>query len=205
MDNVAGLIGKRKSGPIDYGKQNVANMRKKQAEIRERQTKAEETKQKNIARTTRIREARTQNLSPAPDISKSHSHICQDTEQQVPAVLRKDPLQDAKVANPAFGKTPQYLNGVKKRLEFDRQERERAAEKAKLPPGMRLLTEEERIDSLHQFLEQKDATFLAINKLPLVLNTISLRNRRKELENQITELEKAIKEFTRPQVLIRDD
>lgn len=37
------------------------------------------------------------------------------------------------------------------------------------------------------------------------MNTISLKNRRVELENQITELEKAIKEFTRPQVLIADD
>ena len=178
-------------------------MRKKQQEIRERQTQAEESKQKSIARTNKIREARTKNLSPVPTMS--HSHICQDNEQQVPAVLRKVPLQDAKVDNPAFGKVPRYLNGVKKRLEFDRAEQQRAAEKAMLPPGMRLLTEDERIETLHQLLEQKDATFLAYNKLPLVMNTISLKNRRVELENQITELEKAIKEFTRPQVLIADD
>ena len=103
--------------------------------------------QRNFASPAKNNEARSKNFSPVPTFS--HSHICQDTEKQIPEVLRKIPLQDAKVQNPAFGKVPAYLSGVKKRLEFDRQEKIRAEEKAKLPLGMRLLTEDERIDTLH--------------------------------------------------------
>jgi hypothetical protein len=120
-------------------------------------------------------------------------------------VFLKEPLEDAKTVNPSFGRVPKYLHGIKKDIAETKAAEAAAAERAKLPPGMRLLTEDERLETLQQLLDEKEATFLEYNRLPIAANTMAIRNRRNELENKLTELETAVKVFTRPKVYVADN
>ena len=78
-------------------------------------------------------------------------------------------------------------------------------EKKKMPPGTRLLSEEERLKTLKSLEEAKAEARVALDKLPLSMRTLSLAKRKENLENKVDELEKAIKSFSREKVYIALD
>ncbi|CAG9331537.1 unnamed protein product [Blepharisma stoltei] len=110
--------------------------------------------------------------------------------------------ENAKALNPNYGKVPQYLEDYKAQREADRETKRRQEEDAKCPPGMRLMPEEERLETLEILQKGKDDVWMLINKLPIASNTQSVIRRREEYEKKLQELENAIKTFSRPKVYV---
>ena len=68
-------------------------------------------------------------------------------------------------------------------------------EKARYPPGMRLMPEEERLETLHDLLDSKKEVNTALERMPVVLKTIKAERHKKDLENKMIKIDKAIITF----------
>jgi len=74
--------------------------------------------------------------------------------------------------------------------------------KKKMPPGTRMLSEEERLNTLKTLQETRAEAQRALDKMPLSMKTLALTQRKAELEKKIDEMDKAIKTFSRKEVFI---
>lgn len=74
-----------------------------------------------------------------------------------------------------------------------------------MPPGTRLMTEEERIQTLEELQTQKRDLSGLLFSLPLSLKTDALKAKKRELEAKLVEIERAITTFSRKIVYIKDD
>ena len=83
--------------------------------------------------------------------------------------------------------------------------RKRKAEEAKYPRGTRLLSEEERLETLLSLENSKKDLITLLEKMPISMKTIQLQNRKSELEKKLDEIEDAIRTFSRKQVFIKID
>ena len=71
-----------------------------------------------------------------------------------------------------------------------------------MPPGTRLLSEEERVETLRILKQTKIATQNALSQIPLSMRTLSLAKRKEELERKLEEMDNAIKTFSRKKVYV---
>ncbi|KAG2494455.1 hypothetical protein HYH03_007507 [Edaphochlamys debaryana] len=101
-----------------------------------------------------------------------------------------------------FGQVPQYLLERKLQMAADQEAAVRAKEAALIPPGMRLMPEEERQETLELLKKNRDEVDRAIQGLPLRIETPSAIRRKDELERRLREIEDALKIFSRPKVLV---
>ena len=74
-----------------------------------------------------------------------------------------------------------------------------------MPPGTRLMTENERIKTLEELQHQKTDVSDLLFSLPLSLKTEALKAKKRELESKLVEIERAITTFSRKVVYIKDD
>ena len=70
-------------------------------------------------------------------------------------------------------------------------------EKAKHPLGTRLMPEEERLETLKDLIDSKKEINIALEKLPVVSKTIQMTRHKKDLEEKIMRIEKAIDTFSK--------
>jgi hypothetical protein len=105
----------------------------------------------------------------------------------------------------SFGKVPNYLEKIKHEMELTKEKREEERAKARMPPGTRLMTEEERINTLEELQRQRAEVSDILFSLPLSLKTEALKMRKRELEAKLIEIERAIITFSRKIVYIKDD
>ena len=75
-------------------------------------------------------------------------------------------------------------------------------EKAKMPPGTRLMEEQERLDTLKDLHESKRDINTALEKLPVVSKTLAMTKHKKDLEEKLIRIEKAIDTFSKKIVYI---
>lgn len=113
--------------------------------------------------------------------------------------------QDEKPAKPAtYGKVPKYLE-ERKELLAEAKAREEARAADGCPPGMHLMPEEERLETLHVLQASKDEVKQQIFRLPLVIETAGQVRRKNALEAKLKEIEDAIAIFDRPHVFVQDE
>merc|ERR1719203_523538 len=101
-----------------------------------------------------------------------------------------------------YGKVPDYM--VQFRLEKEAKARAavEAAERAKIPPGMRKMTEDERADTLRILAENKKEVMDSIKALPLVIETPSMVRYQGNLNKKMKEIEDTIRIFQKPTVFV---
>ena len=104
-----------------------------------------------------------------------------------------------------FGKVPKYLQEMKIKAEILKDIEKKKKEEEKYPKGTRLLSEEERLFTLQKLKESKKELENIIEKLPITLNSLSLRNRQKQLYKELDEIEQAIVTFSKKQVFVKLD
>ncbi len=75
-------------------------------------------------------------------------------------------------------------------------------ERKALPPGMRLMDENERLDMVRALENTKRETMNEIERLPITMKTMAMQKRREELEEKYRNLEKQIDHFSRKKVYI---
>ena len=75
-------------------------------------------------------------------------------------------------------------------------------ERAKIPQGTRLMPEEERLETLRDLEKSKKELNAALEKLPVVSRTIAMERHKKDLEEKIDRVEKAIVTFNKSKVYV---
>ena len=104
-----------------------------------------------------------------------------------------------------YGKVPEYM--IQRKLENELKEREamEEAERRKIPKGMRKMTDEERVETLHILECNKKQVMESIKNLPLVIETPSMIRYQGELNEKMNEIEKTMAVFRKPTVYVAMD
>lgn len=114
--------------------------------------------------------------------------------EQVQFVKKKD-----------YGKVPEYI--IKRKLEKEEMEQKKMEEleAAKIPQGMRIMTDDERMETLDILHSNKKTVIESIKHLPLVIETPSMIKHQRDLNNKLKEIEKTIALFQKPTVFVSMD
>lgn len=70
------------------------------------------------------------------------------------------------------------------------------------PPGMKLMSNEERLDMLSILKENEKDIHVQLSKLPLRPSTMSMIKRKEDLHAKLNEIESSCKIFSKPKVFI---
>ncbi|EFC43675.1 predicted protein [Naegleria gruberi] len=143
----------------------------------------------------------------------SKNYIVQNATKDLKSIAKKG---EAKVASKAvkedfekpedFGRVPQYIKDRKAiKHEKEQKEKEEQKKKDECPPGMRLVSEEDRLETLTELEKSKREVQGAINKLPMLCDTQFLQQKKNNMERKLQEIDEAIKIFSRKKVYIADD
>ena len=104
-----------------------------------------------------------------------------------------------------FGHVPAYLEERKARMAEMEAQRIANARDPGCPPGMTLMPEEERLETLRVLRATLDDVKGQMQRLPLTIETPSQIRRKNALEAKFKEVEDAVKIFSRTKVFVRDD
>mmetsp|Transcript_22102 Transcript_22102/g.61351 ORF Transcript_22102/g.61351 Transcript_22102/m.61351 type:complete len:295 (-) Transcript_22102:93-977(-) len=101
-----------------------------------------------------------------------------------------------------YGRVPAYLKARKQEMQEEVEAQEAAAEAAKIPPGMRVMPEAERMETLDILAQNKAAVEAKLMRLPFNVETPSQIQYKSGLEARLQEIEEAERMFSRPNVLV---
>jgi hypothetical protein len=104
-----------------------------------------------------------------------------------------------------FGKVPQYLEDRKAKWAAEQEEKKRRMPDPDCPPGMCLMPESERQDTLRTLEESREEALSQLRRLPFVIETITLKKKQENLENKLREIDRALSIFSKPKVYIAAD
>lgn len=102
-----------------------------------------------------------------------------------------------------YGRIPRYLEERKAQWEHEAEERRRKEPDPNCPPGMKLMSESERLETLEILQRSRDEAMNQMRKLPFVIETPSMIRKKNDLEIKLKEIESAISLFSRPKVYVK--
>lgn len=104
--------------------------------------------------------------------------------------------------NKNYGKVPSYLNKYNKQRDEEAKKKALDEELSKHPPGTRLMPEEERVQTLNDLNEAKAETNRQLERLPVANVSQKMERHKKELEEKMSRLDRAIETFSKKQVYV---
>ncbi|XP_022237685.1 enkurin domain-containing protein 1-like [Limulus polyphemus] len=104
-----------------------------------------------------------------------------------------------------LGKVPKYLIQRKQQWREEKERKLREIPDPSIPPGHSLVSEAERQETLTILQQNKQELLKTLSTLPIRNDTLRLRNKKEELEQQLAKIEEGIAIFSRPRVLIKND
>jgi len=72
------------------------------------------------------------------------------------------------------------------------------------PPGMKLIDEEDRLETLAELERNRESINQTLRKFPIMCDTLSLQTKKANLEQKLQEVEEAVKIFSRKKVYIAE-
>jgi hypothetical protein len=66
------------------------------------------------------------------------------------------------------------------------------------------MSEEERVQTLEELQKQKNDIYDMLRSMPLSISTQNLKNRKRDLESKLVEVEKAVNTFSRKVVYVKE-
>ncbi|XP_031161895.1 enkurin domain-containing protein 1 isoform X1 [Sander lucioperca] len=114
-------------------------------------------------------------------------------------------LRDKPVPSAVKGQVPQYLEERKEQWHKEEEERRRNAPDPTAPAGHTLMPESERQETLKSLKETHRSLVTELLSLPLKADNLSVRSRRAHLDCRLSEIEEAIKIFSRDKVYVKID
>ncbi|XP_071776055.1 enkurin domain-containing protein 1 [Centroberyx gerrardi] len=114
-------------------------------------------------------------------------------------------LKEKAVPSAVKGQVPQYLEERKEQWRKEEEEKRRNAPDPTIPAGHTLMSERERQDTLQSLKESHRSLVRELLSLPVRADTLSVRSRRAQLDRRLSEMEEAIKIFSRDKVYIKTD
>ncbi|NXF36024.1 ENKD1 protein, partial [Nyctibius bracteatus] len=103
------------------------------------------------------------------------------------------------------GHVPQYLLRRKELWRRQTEERLRNLPDPDMPPGHTMMPEHQRLETLCDLKQSQEQLIKDLVLLPMRSDTLSMQKRRVELERKLSQIEEAIKIFSRPKVFIKLD
>ncbi len=91
-----------------------------------------------------------------------------------------------------------YKHEAEERVERIRKQEE----EAKIPPGTRLMSEEERVATLNDLQATKRDITNMLERMPIAQRSLAGDRRKKELEEKLSRIERAIETFSKKVVYI---
>ncbi|CAI8058354.1 Enkurin domain-containing protein 1 [Geodia barretti] len=153
---------------------------------------------------------------PPPSSNQTTNHLAANIRAASAQSVRRGGVQQERLAqlqrkrdedfsHHQKGKLPQYL--VSRRLQWKKAEEERLANRPdpSVPPGHTLMSSKERRHTLDVLTQHQSVLTRELASLPLSTDTLKHRLKRAELENKLTEIEDALKIFSRPKVFVKSD
>ena len=123
----------------------------------------------------------------------------QKAHQAEEAAIRQPPKMYGVDAD-KFGRVPWYLV-TRRAEEEDAKQQEEAVVEAAKHPG-KLLKDEERLSMLHQLKESFAHKTVELQRMPITVETYSLKKYKAELERDLDTLEKGIRRYQNPKVYV---
>ncbi|XP_061784696.1 enkurin domain-containing protein 1 [Nerophis lumbriciformis] len=112
-------------------------------------------------------------------------------------------LRDKPVASAVIGQVPHYLEERKKQWREEEERRRKNAVNPSIPPGHTLMADSERQDALKSLKESHRTLVTELLLLPLKADNLGVRTRRTHLDRKLSEIEEAIKIFSRDKVYVK--
>ncbi|MCI4380992.1 hypothetical protein PGIGA_G00246370 [Pangasianodon gigas] len=103
------------------------------------------------------------------------------------------------------GCVPKYLEERKKQWHREAEERKQNIPDPSIPAGHTQMSDRERQETLQSLKETHRSLVSELLCLPVRADTLSVRSRREDLDRRLSEIEEAIKIFSRNKVYIRND
>ncbi|KFR09920.1 Enkurin domain-containing protein 1, partial [Opisthocomus hoazin] len=103
------------------------------------------------------------------------------------------------------GHVPQYLLQRKELWRRQTEEQLRNLPDPDTPPGHAMMPEGQRLETLGNLKQTQEELVKDLVMLPMRADTLSVQRRRVELERKLSQMEEAIKIFSRPKVFIKLD
>ncbi|MEW5301363.1 MAG: hypothetical protein WDW36_004226 [Sanguina aurantia] len=197
--------------PVNHSRNNILAM-KEQSQMNALQ-KHQEAQQQQLQQSPGFPGLRsTSARRPAPQPQRSPSddggrNFVQENKMGAVAparALARTPSDDGSkyLAKRDYGRVPAYLVERKMEMAADYEASIRAKEAALIPPGMRMLDEEERLETLAILTRNRAEIDRAIQGLPIIIETPGQIRRKDELERRLQEIEDAFRIFCRPKVMV---
>ncbi|XP_037536196.1 enkurin domain-containing protein 1 [Nematolebias whitei] len=112
-------------------------------------------------------------------------------------------LRDKPVPSAVKGQVPQYLVERKEQWRKEKEEKRRTAPDPTVPAGHTLLPESERQETLKSLKHTHRSLVTELLSLPMKADNLSVRSHRAHLDCRLSELEEAIKIFSRDKVYVK--
>jgi len=159
-------------------------------------------------KTKRKAEVPRQTCNSTPPLRKeSRNHVKENMKniRKLTKPKQKPAEEENFLHKKSYGKLPAYL--VKRRIEMAEQKARKQflEEQASLPEGMRLMDEEERLDTLVLLEKNKIEVERKLLQLPLIVETPGMKRKERDLREKILNIEHAIKTFSKPMVYIQTE
>ncbi|XP_053935109.1 enkurin domain-containing protein 1 [Cuculus canorus] len=103
------------------------------------------------------------------------------------------------------GHIPQYLLERKELWRRQKEEELRNLPDPDMPPGHTMMPEDQRLETLSNLKQSQEQLVKDLVMLPVRTDTLSMQKRRIELERKLSQIEEALKIFSRPKVFIKLD
>jgi hypothetical protein len=125
------------------------------------------------------------------------------TDNKIPRKVYEDnsALPESKHKN--FGKVPEYIKRYEMERELKEQEMLKRKEEMKYPKGTRLLSEEERVETLNSLIKAQQEMTQILEKMPITNRTLSIQRKKEEFMKKLTEIDKAIDMFSKKRVFVK--
>ena len=101
----------------------------------------------------------------------------------------------------APGEIPQYIESRKEAIRAEKE----PPKKPDMPPGMRLLSEEEKQEAIENLMEQKKDIESQLAKFSLRLESPTILREKRVLEDELDQIEKSIEQLSKKFVFVPDD
>lgn len=202
--------GPKKPPAPSFAKRNYDALRKQQSENKARKEEEENKPPKAPFKIKRFTKVGPAVYNPQPEGKRTRGNSAPHASNEPKVVtyqaedsgVTSDQEEKPKNLHAEYGKVPQYLERFREEKEAREEMRRREEVQASCPPGMRLMSEEERLETLELLNKGKADVWTALNKLPIASTTPSIIRRRNEYERKLDEIESGLKTFSRPRVYI---
>ncbi|XP_026877971.1 enkurin domain-containing protein 1 [Electrophorus electricus] len=114
-------------------------------------------------------------------------------------------LRDKQPPSSVKGRVPQYLEERKEQWRREEEEKKKNMPDPSVPAGHSQMLDRERQETLKTLKETHKSLVSELLSLPVRADTLSVRSRRAVLDQRLSEIEEAIKIFSRDKVYIKND